>query len=63
MSVNFVYCFDKETANKLSTTSKLYKEDIVDGKQCWIYVVDNNNKINFNELDKEKVIITNRLNF
>lgn len=59
---NFVYCFDKTLADELSTKLKLFKTDIIDGKPCWIFVVDNN-KINFNELDKSKIIISNRLNF
>jgi len=56
-----MYCFDKNLADELSMTSKLFKKDIVDGKECWIFIVDN--KINFSELDKSKVFISNRLNF
>jgi len=59
---NVVYCFDKNLADKLSTSSKLLKQEIVDGKECWIFIADNKN-INFEELDKSKVIISNKLNF
>ena len=61
MNTNFMYCFDKNLADELSMTSKLFKKDIVDNKECWIFIVDN--KINFSELDKSKVFISNRLNF
>ncbi|MCK9319245.1 hypothetical protein [Methanoculleus sp.] len=59
---NFVYCFDEDLANKLSLTLKLLKQEMMDGKNCWIFVGDNN-KLQFNELDKSKIIISNRLNF
>lgn len=59
---NFVYCFDKILADKLSLTLKLLKKDIVDNKECWIFTADNN-KLQFDELDKTKFIVSNRLNF
>jgi len=59
---NFVYCFDKDLADKLSLTLKLLKQEVMDNKACWIFIVDNN-KFNFDELDKSKIIISNRLNF
>lgn len=59
---NFVYCFDKTLADELSVKLKLFKTDTVNEKPCWIFIGDNN-KLQFNELDKSKVIISNRLNF
>lgn len=59
---NFVYCFDENLANKLLINLKLFKQDIIDNKPCWIFINDNN-KYQFNELDKTKIIISNRLNF
>ena len=62
MNTSVVYCFDENLANKLSATSKLLKQDIVNNKNCWVFIIDNN-KLNFSELDKSKIIISNRLNF
>ena len=62
MNANIAYCFDKETADKLSLTYKLLKKEVIDGKDCWVFIVDNN-ELQFDELDKTKVYISNRLNF
>lgn len=61
MNTNFAYCFDEILANKLLKTYKLLKQEVTNGEKCWIFIV--NDKLNFNELDKSKIIISNRLNF
>ncbi len=60
MSTIFAYCFDENLANELLKSCKLLKQEVINGNNCWIFVV--NNKLNFSELDKSKIIISNRLN-
>lgn len=59
----FIYCFDKEEKNKLQKQLELYDESYINHRRCWIFVVDNINKFNFNEVDKSKCIISNKLRF
>ena len=62
MNTNIAYCFDKSLAEKLLLTSKLLKKEVIDNKECWVFVVDNN-ILQFSELDKTKIVLSNRLNF
>lgn len=59
----FLYCFDLEEKNKLQKQFKLFKESNVDSKQCWIFCIDESNKLNFDCIDKSKCLITNKMTF
>ncbi|MDD4156592.1 MAG: hypothetical protein PHY08_08485 [Candidatus Cloacimonetes bacterium] len=59
----FIYCFDEQEKQKLQSQLKLYKESNIDTKQCWIFIIDSNNKFNFGSIDKSKCIITNKMTF
>jgi len=59
----FLYCFDKQEKTKLQNSLKLFQETHIDNKQCWVFIIDNGSKFNFNEIDKSKCVISNRLNF
>jgi len=59
----FIYCFDLEEKNKLQKQLKLFRESNIDNKQCWIFTVQQNNKFNFNSIDKSKCLITNKMTF
>ncbi len=58
----FVYCFDENEKNKLQKSLRLFGESIINNKQCWIFLLDNN-KINFTSIDRSKCFITNRMAF
>lgn len=59
----FIYCFDLEEKNKLQKQLKLFRESNIDNRQCWIFAVQQNNKFNFNSIDKSKCFITNKMTF
>lgn len=59
----FIYCFDLDEKNKLQKQLKLYRESNIDNKQCWIFAIHQDNKFNFNSIDKSKCFISNRLSF
>lgn len=59
----FIYCFDEEEKNKLQCNLKLFKEQTIDNKPCWIFTVDSDCKFNFDTLDKSKCVVSNRLSF
>jgi hypothetical protein len=59
----FIYCFDEQEKTKLAKSLKLFKKSNVGGKPCWIFLIDKNNKFNFNEVDRSKCVISNRMNF
>lgn len=63
--IMFIYCFDKEEKFKLESKLKLFKETNIDNKQCWIFVFDKDkdNKFIFNEINKSKCIVSNRMRF
>jgi len=59
----FIYCFDEQEKNKLQKEVKLFQESNIDNKQCWIFIIDTNNKFNFNQIDKSKCVVSNKLMF
>jgi len=59
----FIYCFDLKEKEKLQTQLKLFKESIVDNKQCWIFCIDKSNQFNFDCIDQTKCLITNKMIF
>lgn len=61
----FIYCFDEHEKNKLLNEKqlKLHQETNIDDKKCWIFVADQGGKINFNEVDKSKCLMTNKMMF
>ena len=59
----FIYCFDKQEKYKLQKELKLFQESKIDNKQCWIFIIDTNNKFNFNQIDKSKCVVSNKLMF
>jgi len=59
----FIYCFDEQEKHKLQKELKLFQESKIDNKQCWIFIIDTNNKFNFNQIDKSKCVVSNKLMF
>ena len=63
----FVKTFDELEKEKLSKIFTLLKEEVVDNKKCWVFVIDNdiskNKNINFSNIDNSKCFITNKLSF
>lgn len=59
----FIYCFDEQEKTKLEKHLTLYKESNIDNKECWIFIIENVNKFDFNEIDRSKCIISSRLGF
>jgi len=59
----FIYCFDEQEKYKLQKELKLFQESNIDNKQCWIFIIDTNNKFNFNKIDKSKCVISKKLMF
>lgn len=57
----FIYCFDEQEKDKLQKQLKLFKESNIDNKKCWIFLIDN--KFKFENVDKSKCIITDRMTF
>jgi len=61
--MQFIYCFDEDYKNELDKLGcKLIKTDCIDNKDCWIYE-NQPNIYKFNNLDKKKVLFSNKLNF
>lgn len=58
----FIYCFDSQEKEKLQKQLKLFKESNIDNKQCWVFIIDNN-KFNFESIDKSKCVVSNRMTF
>jgi hypothetical protein len=58
----FIYCFDEQERDRLQNLFKLHQESNIDNKKCWIFIMDKN-KINFDQIDKSKCYITNKLVF
>jgi len=58
----FIYCFDSQEKDKLQKQLKLFKESNIDNKRCWIFLIDNN-KFNFESIDKSKCVVSNRMTF
>jgi len=61
--LSFIYCFDEQEKHKLQKELKLFQESKIDNKQCWIFIIDTNNKFNFNQIDKSKCVVSNKLMF
>jgi len=61
--LSFIYCFDEQEKHKLQKELKLFQESKIDNKQCWIFIIDINNKFNFNQIDKSKCVVSNKLMF
>jgi len=61
--LSFIYCFDEQEKHKLEKILKLFQESKIDNKQCWIFIIDTNNKFNFNQIDKSKCVVSNKLMF
>jgi len=61
--LSFIYCFDEQEKYKLQEELKLFQESKIDNKQCWIFIIDTNNKFNFNQIDKSKCVVSNKLMF
>ena len=61
--MSFIYCFDEQEKHKLQKELKLFQESKIDNKQCWIFIIDINNKFNFNQIDKSKCVVSNKLMF
>ena len=61
--MSFIYCFDEQEKRKLNKELKLFQESKIDNKQCWIFIIDTNNKFNFNQIDKSKCVVSNKLMF
>jgi len=61
--LSFIYCFDEQEKRKLNKELKLFQESKIDNKQCWIFIIDTNNKFNFNQIDKSKCVVSNKLMF
>ena len=59
----FIYCFDEQEKYKFQEELKLFQESKIDNKQCWIFIIDTNNKFNFNQIDKSKCVVSNKLMF
>lgn len=59
----FIYCFDEQEKQKLQNQLKLYQESNIDNKKCWIFVVDKQQKFNFNQINRSKCVISDRLRF
>lgn len=60
----FLYCFDEEEKQKLQEKQlKVYQETNINNKKCWIFIVEQDNKFNFSEVDKGKCVVTNRMTF
>jgi len=59
----FIYCFDEQEKNKLREKLSLYQELNISNKQCWVFIIDKDNKFNFSEIDKSKCFITNKMTF
>lgn len=60
--MGFMYCFDNETKDKLIKKGfKFLKETQVSGSKAYIFI--SNDKLNFNEIDRNKVLLSNKLNF
>ena len=62
----FIYCFDKQEKNKLQKKLSLYQELNISNKQCWIFIIDEINKVNkfsINDIDKSKCVVSDRLRF
>ncbi len=58
----FIYCFDEQEKEKLQKQLNLFKESNIDNKKCWIFLMDNN-KFNFENIDKSKCAVSNRMTF
>lgn len=59
----FIYVLDKVLANKYQSEGLiLMQEIIIDDKRVWIFST-NNKELNFESVDKNKVLFTNRLMF
>ena len=57
-----IYCIDKNYINELINKGlQFLKQEIVDGKV--VYLFAQNNKLNFDELDKSKVFKSNMMRF
>lgn len=64
MDKQFLYCLDKTLTDKLKSEGfLLLNETIINNKPAWVFVIDNSKQLNFNKLDKNKVLLTNKLNF
>jgi len=60
----FIYCFDEQEKIKLQSQQlKLFQETHINNKQCWVFAIDTNNKFNFNQIDKSKCVVSNRIMF
>lgn len=58
---SFIYCFTSEDRQELQQKGyKLIKEEIIGDKNAYVFLCDN--KLNFT-LDKNKFIVTNKINF
>lgn len=57
-----IYCIDENYKNELIQKGlQFLKQEIVDGKV--VYLFAQNNKLNFDELDKSKVFKSNLMRF
>ena len=62
--MSFIYCFDEQEKLKLQSQQlKIFQETNIDNKKCWVFTIDANNKFNFNQIDKSKCIISNKMTF
>lgn len=60
--MGFMYCFDNETKDKLIKKGfKFLKEAQMNGSKAYIFI--SNDKLNFDEIDRNKVLLSNKLNF
>lgn len=59
MKEKFIYCTDEKIVNELINKLELINVQIINNKQTWIF--ENNNKINFNNEDLNKVKFTNKI--
>lgn len=58
----FIYCVDEKYKNELIKKGLSFiKEEVIDGKTVYLFAI--NNKINFDELDKNKVFMSNMMRF
>lgn len=58
MNYKFIYCYDEEIKDQLSNKLELVNECIIDNKKTWIF--ENDNKMNFNNYDSNKIKLTNK---
>jgi hypothetical protein len=60
-----MYVIDKELAEKFKVEGyNLLQETNIGNTPTWVFSLNNNyNKLNFENLDRKKILLTNKLNF